>query len=62
MPARVERWGLRLSPYRFRVVYKPGSQNPADYLLRHTSTEMPTEHDRTSQVAEEYINYIYIGK
>ena len=58
LPARVERWGLRLSPYRFRVVYKPGSQNPADYLLRHTSTEMPTEHDRTSQVAEEYINSV----
>jgi len=51
--------GLRLSPYRFRVVYKPGSQNPADYLSRHTSTEMPTQHDRTLQVAGvAYINSV----
>ncbi len=33
--ARVERWVLRLQPYSFKVVYKPGSTNPADYLSRH---------------------------
>ena len=27
--ARIERWVLRLQPYNFRVVYKPGSQNIA---------------------------------
>jgi len=58
MPARVERWGLRLSPYQYRVVFKPGKNNPADYLSRHTSTETPTEYDRTAQIAEEYINSV----
>ena len=34
-PARIERWFLRLQQYKFRVVYKSGSANPADYLSRH---------------------------
>jgi hypothetical protein len=33
--ARIERWILRLQPYTFKVVYKPGATNPADYLSRH---------------------------
>ena len=33
--ARIERWVLRLQPYTFKVVYKPGATNPADYLSRH---------------------------
>ena len=33
--ARIERWILRLQPYTFKVVYKPGASNPADYLSRH---------------------------
>ena len=35
-PARIERWALRLQPYRFKVVYKPGPQNAADSLSRLT--------------------------
>ena len=30
--ARIERWVLRLQPYQFTVQYKPGVDNPADYL------------------------------
>ncbi len=30
--ARIERWVLRLQPYTFSVVYKPGKDNPADFL------------------------------
>lgn len=33
--ARVERWILRMQPYTFKVIYKPGTNNPADYLSRH---------------------------
>jgi len=34
-PARIERWILRLQPYSFRVIYKSGLTNEADYLSRH---------------------------
>lgn len=34
-PARIERWGLRLQPYNFRVEYRKGADNPADYIFRH---------------------------
>ena len=30
--ARIERWVLRLQPYKFRVQYIPGKQNIADFL------------------------------
>ena len=33
-PARIERWLLRMQPYRFRVIYKPGRDNIADVLSR----------------------------
>ena len=33
-PARIERWGLRLQPYKFGVKYSPGIGNPADVLSR----------------------------
>ena len=37
--ARIERWVLRFQPYSFSVVYKPGKDNPADFLSRHPSSE-----------------------
>ena len=33
-PPRIERWALRLQPYKFRVVHMPGKTNPADVLSR----------------------------
>jgi hypothetical protein len=33
--ARIERWVLRLQPYSFKVIYRTGVTNPADYLSRH---------------------------
>ena len=31
-PASIEKWALRLQPYCFKVVYKPGPQDAADSL------------------------------
>ena len=33
-PPRIERWALRLQPYRFTVIHMPGKTNPADVLSR----------------------------
>ena len=38
-PARIERLVLRLQRYSFSVLYKPGKNNPADFLSRHPSSE-----------------------
>ena len=45
-PARIERWRLRLQPYDFTVTYRPGSNNPADYMSRHPYTEKNEKHFR----------------
>ena len=34
-PARIERWNLRLSDFRFKIEHRPGKYNLADYLSRH---------------------------
>ena len=53
-PARIERWVLRLQPYSFKVVYKPGSNNPADYLSRHpTRTSL-----KQQKMTQEYVDYL----
>ena len=40
------------------VIYRPGHDNPADYLSRHP-THLPPS-DREQKIAEEYINYILL--
>ena len=55
-PARLERWRLRLQPYSFKVKYKAGADNPADYMSRHP-TEWSIPH-RSSLMAEEYVNFV----
>ena len=37
--ARIEKWVLRLLPYAFKIVYKSGTNNPADYLSCHPTNE-----------------------
>ena len=39
-PARIERWFLKLQPYKFQVEYRPGAQNPADYISRHPNSTL----------------------
>lgn len=52
--ARIERWVLRLQPYRFRVQYVPGKQNIADSLSRLVDKEELSGHDD----AEEFIRFV----
>ena len=54
-PARIERWGLRLQPYRFRVKHTPGVCNPADVLSRLPLTNATAN---TRNTAEEYVYYV----
>ena len=41
--ARIERWILRLQPYKFKVKYLPGGQNIVDPLSRLSQTEGPVK-------------------
>ena len=54
-PARIERWNLRLQCYDFSVVHTKGSQNPSDFLSRHTSLR---EKKKQETMAEEYVNFL----
>ena len=56
LSAHIERWVLRTQPYDMTVIYRPGHDNPADYLSHHP-THLPPS-DREQKIAEEYINYI----
>ena len=39
--ARIERWCLRLLPYQFKIVHKPGSTNIADFISLTYKTYPP---------------------
>ena len=56
-PARIERWMMRLQPYNFRVIYKKGSTNEADYMSRHP-TSFTLQDTEEVKEAEAYVNYI----
>ncbi|GAB1602677.1 uncharacterized protein K02A2.6-like, partial [Argonauta hians] len=45
-PARIARGSLRLQPYKMTVEYKPGSDNPADYLQTHPQQSQLTKSKR----------------
>jgi transposase InsO family protein len=55
-PARIERWTLRLQPYEFKLLYRNGKDNPADYLSRHTPASNLMSNG--NQSTEAYINYV----
>ena len=52
--ARIERWVLRLQPYRFKVQYVPGKQNIADPLSRLGKGKGVCMNDD----AEEFIRFV----
>ncbi|CAF1012738.1 unnamed protein product, partial [Brachionus calyciflorus] len=49
--ARIERWRLRLLPYKFKVRHKPGLYNIADYMSRNP-VESPDY--RIERITEQY--------
>ncbi|KAL8561708.1 hypothetical protein ACOMHN_025992 [Nucella lapillus] len=54
--AHIERWVMRTQPYSVTVQYRPGFDNPADYLSRHPVNQPPSS--REEKIAEEYLHYI----
>jgi hypothetical protein len=52
--ARIERWSLRLIPYKFKIKHVPGITNIADYISRHATEEVKVGDD----YVEEYVNSI----
>jgi hypothetical protein len=56
-PARLERCRLRLQSYDFQIHYRPGYDNPSDYMSRHPmNTTSMTSQD--SENSEYYIQFI----
>ena len=56
LPAKIERWILRLQQYHMRVTYSPGKGNPADYMSRHPHhTNSSRENE---QQTERYLNFL----
>ena len=55
-PARIARWSLRLQPYKMKVVYQPGKDNPADFLSRHPTASKLS--NRAQKVAEDYVHFL----
>ena len=56
--ARIERWVLRLQPYSFSVLYKPGKDNPADFLSRHPTSESIS---KLAVMADEYVSLLALS-
>ncbi len=54
--ARIERWMLRLMPYSFSIVYRPGKSNIADPLSRLIREDKVQ--DSEANRAEEYVHFI----
>jgi transposase InsO family protein len=52
----LKRLNLRLQPYNFKIHYKPGVNNPADYASRHPSNSSTHDCDKLQRLAEEHVN------
>lgn len=56
LPARIEKWMLRIQQYDVKLIYKPGKDNPADYISRHPRHSNGMSHH--SKSAEVYVNFV----
>jgi hypothetical protein len=55
-PVRIERWALRLQNYDTTVIYRRGSDNPADYISRHPNL---SSINRTYEsIAEAHVHFV----
>ena len=56
-PIRIAHWASRLQPYAITMQYKPGKDNPADYMSQHLSNKniVSSQHEK---MAEQYVNFI----
>ena len=53
--ARIERWLLRLQPYKFSIKYIPGPKNIADSLSRLLH---PTSNSKEKNQTDEYVTWV----
>ena len=56
-PLRIERWLLYLQQFDYELRYRPGKDNPADYLSRHTLQETRKD-QKVCKAREEFISSI----
>ena len=56
-PFRIAGCGLRLQPYDVAIEYRPGHDNPADYMSRHPAKQNILS-SREEKMAEDYVNFI----
>ena len=56
--ARIEQWVLRMQPYNFKVIYKPGANNIADSLSRLLSKSRGDS--KHAKEAEEHVRFVAI--
>ena len=54
LSACIERWIMRMQPYDMVAQYRPGHDNPADYLSRQPVNVKPG--GREEKISEEYKN------
>ena len=58
-PVRIERWSMYLQEFNFTVEYRPGKDNPVDYMSRHPvrAPEHTTDYKEQKQT-EEAVNSV----
>jgi hypothetical protein len=57
-PARIERWGLRLSQFDYVIQHQPGAYNIADYLSRHPHESPSSSVEEKGSRIETEINFL----
>jgi len=58
--AGIERWILRLQPYKFKVKYLPGELNIADPLSRLLHTNRQAESSSAHEVSDEFVRFVAV--
>ena len=58
--ARIERWILRLQPYKFQVKHLPGEQNIADPLSRLLHANEQAESSSAHKVSDEFVGFVAV--